>query len=82
MTNMYVSSRQLLQENAELRRQLDEWERVRRVALQPFVDRTGNLDLIPLLDGIARVASLALEHGASHQHLLDALKPDPRGAAS
>lgn len=79
---MYVSSRQLLRENAELRRQLGEWEHLRDLSLQPFLDRTGNLDLVELLDGLARLASLALRHGVPHQQLLDAVKPDPRGVSS
>ena len=64
-----------------LRQQFAHWEQLRDVALQPALERTGDLDIVALLDGLARVSSLALQHGVPHQQVMDAVRPDPRGVA-
>ncbi len=79
---MHSYASKLLRENAELRRRLAQWEHVNEVALRPYFERTGNLDISALHCALARVAGLALTHGVPHQQLLDAARPDPRGAAA
>jgi len=78
---VHAYSRQLLGENAELRRRLAQWEHVNEVGLRPYLERTGNLDITALHNALARVAGLALAYGVPHQQLLNAARPDPRGAA-
>jgi hypothetical protein len=79
---VYVSSRQLQRENAELRRRLREWEVLAASSLQPFIDRTGGLEVTQMSNGLARLASLALDRGVSHAEVIDAVRPDARGAAA
>jgi hypothetical protein len=79
---VHVSSRQLQRENAELRRRLREWELLAASSLRPFLDRTGGVEVIELSNGLARLASLALDRGLSHAQVIDAVRPDARGAAA
>lgn len=72
----------MLRENAGLLRRLQEWEVMAETSLRPYLERVATLDLLGLHEGLARVASLALQHGVPHQRVLDAVKPDPRGGTA